>query len=136
MRRNYIDTAFLGSHAVIQAINIGEASMVFMNSTQDKHRLPTRLYTKSKKISYGTAPAKTVNFGLPALLQSYDIINNVFVQIRKHSCKSSGGALISKTFNIWFDVLLTPLHPGAQLALSAELERIQRSLDVQPLLLH
>ena len=136
MLGKYVETPVVSNKILILPLQIGEASMNIMSSTRGKHRLPTLLYTESKVVSYRIIGVSTVSLCSPALLYSYDIINDVFVQIWKHSCKCPGGILISKTLDIHFEIILTRQHPGARLAVSAKLPRIQRSLDVQPPPLH
>lgn len=78
--------------------------MAIMSSMQGKHRLPAQLYTESKVVSHSTTGEYTINVCLPALLHSYNIINNIFIQIWKHPSKSPDGVLISKISNIRFDI--------------------------------
>lgn len=99
----YVETPIAGGQVSIQPPNIEEASMAIMNSMQGKHRLPTRLYTESKVVSNRTGVIM-INVYLPALLHSYNIINDIFIQIWKHPCKCSNGFLVSKTFSIRCEV--------------------------------
>ena len=107
-----------------------------MNSVQGRHQLPIPLYTENQVVSHSATSTSTVKVCSPALLYSYNIINDVFIQIWKHPCKGSDGVQISRDSLHALIFLLTPLHPGVQPAVYAELLLIQRSLDVQPHLLH
>ena len=101
-RGNYIENPILDSHVLLLPLSIEEASTLIMSSMQGKHRLPTRLYTKNQGRQLQKTSISIVCVCSPALLHSYNIINNVFVQIWKHPCKGSGKVLISKTFNVFF----------------------------------
>ena len=101
--RDYVETPIVDGRVSVQPLEIKEASMAIMSSMQGKHRLPTQLYTESKVVSHSMTSANNMNICSPALLHSYNIINDIFIQIWKHRCKGSDGGLISKTFNKCFD---------------------------------
>lgn len=105
LRENCVETPIVGGPVSIQPSNIEKASMAIIGLMQGKHRLPTRLYTGSKVVSHSANCTNTMCVCLPALLHSYNIINDIFIQIWKHPCKGSNGVLISKTFNIRFDTV-------------------------------
>ena len=63
--------------------------MAIMSSMQGKHRRQARLYNGSKIVSHSATVAAKIDVCLPAMLNSYNIINNIFVQIWKHPGEGS-----------------------------------------------
>ena len=63
--------------------------MAIMSSMQGKHQRQARLYNGSKIVSHSATVAAKIDVCLPALLNSYNIINDIFVQIWKHSREGS-----------------------------------------------
>ena len=63
--------------------------MAIMSSMQGKHQRRARLYIGSKIVSHSATVAANIDVRLPALLNSYNIINDIFVQIWKHPCEGS-----------------------------------------------
>ena len=60
-----------------------------MSSMQGKHQRQARLYNGSKIVSHSATVAAVIDVCLPALLNSYNIINDIFVQIWKHPSEGS-----------------------------------------------
>ena len=63
--------------------------MAIMNSMRGKHQRQARLCSGSKIVSHGATVAFHIDVCLPALLNSYNIINDIFVQIWKHPGEGS-----------------------------------------------
>ena len=60
-----------------------------MSSMQGKHQRQVRLYDGSEIVSHSATVAAKIDVCLPALLNSYNIINDIFVQIWKHPSEGS-----------------------------------------------
>ena len=63
--------------------------MAVMSSMQGKRQRQARLCSGSKIVSHGATVAINIDVCLPALLYSYNIINDIFVQIWKHPGEGS-----------------------------------------------